>query len=96
MRYFIEISYYGKNFHGWQIQDNAETIQSRLEDSLSKILHKKITVFGSGRTDKGVHAISQVAHFDFDFKERSKFDLKNAINGNLPEEIRIIDCVKVP
>ena len=42
MRYFIEISYNGKNFHGWQIQDNAETIQSRLEDSLSKILHKKM------------------------------------------------------
>lgn len=93
MRYFIEISYNGKNFHGWQIQDNAETIQSRLEDSLSKILHKKITVFGSGRTDKGVHAISQVAHFDYD--EVLKPNFLYRMNSILPIDISINKVSKV-
>tara|TARA_Y100001949_G_scaffold176570_1_gene190501 strand:- start:875 stop:1615 length:741 start_codon:yes stop_codon:yes gene_type:complete len=93
VRYFIEISYNGKNFHGWQIQDNAETIQSRLEDSLSKILNKKITVFGSGRTDTGVHAISQVAHFDYDDVLNPNFLYR--MNAILPIDISINKVTKV-
>ena len=97
LRYKIIVAYDGTNFKGWQIQNNSKTIQGELEDALKIINNNKsIKIFGSGRTDSGVHAIAQVAHFDFDFKERSKFDLKNAINGNLPDEIRIIDCEKVP
>lgn len=93
MRYFIEISYNGKNFHGWQIQDNAETIQSKLEDSLSKILDKKITIIGSGRTDSGVHAISQVAHFDYDEVLKSNFLYR--MNAILPRDISINKASKV-
>ena len=97
LRYKIIVTYDGTNFEGWQIQNNSRTIQGELEDALKIINNNKsIKIFGSGRTDSGVHAIAQVAHFDFDFKERSIFDLKNAINGNLPDEIRIINCEKVP
>ena len=94
--YQITVEYLGTNFVGWQFQKNGLSIQEVLESALSQYLKENIRVIGSGRTDSGVHAIAQVAHFDFDFKERSKFDLKNAINGNLPDEIRIIDCEKVP
>ena len=64
MRYFIDISYNGKNYHGWQIQKNAVTVQSTIQDVISKILGKSTDIVGSGRTDTGVHAKSQVAHFD--------------------------------
>ena len=94
--YQIRVEYLGTNFVGWQFQKNGLSIQEVLEKALSKYLKENIRIIGSGRTDSGVHAIAQVAHFDFDFKERSKFDLKNAINGNLPEEIRIINCEIVP
>ena len=66
MRFFIEISYSGKNFHGWQIQENASTIQEEVDNALSTLLKKKIKTIGSGRTDSGVHAINQVAHFNYD------------------------------
>ncbi|MEC7857976.1 MAG: tRNA pseudouridine(38-40) synthase TruA, partial [Bacteroidota bacterium] len=65
MRYFIDISYFGKNYHGWQIQENAITIQEIIDKSLSIILKSDIKTLGSGRTDTGVHAISQIAHFDY-------------------------------
>ena len=96
-RYKIIVAYDGTNFEGWQIQKNSRTVQGVIEDALKIINNNKsIKIFGSGRTDSGVHAIAQVAHFDFDFKERPEFDLKNAINGNLPHEIRITNYVKVP
>ena len=66
MRFFIEISYHGKNYHGWQIQENASTIQDEIDNAISLLLKKKIKTMGSGRTDTGVHAINQVAHFDYD------------------------------
>ena len=64
MRFFIDISYFGKNFHGWQVQENARTIQQEIDNALSLILDCKIRTLGSGRTDTGVHALGQVAHFD--------------------------------
>ena len=66
MRYFLYISYVGTRYHGWQTQKNANTIQSELNDSLYKFFGKKIKTIGGGRTDAGVHAINQVAHFDYD------------------------------
>ena len=66
MRFFIEISYFGKNYHGWQIQENASSVQEEIDNALSLILKQKIKTLGSGRTDSGVHALSQVAHFDYD------------------------------
>jgi len=64
MRYFIQLSYNGKNYHGWQIQPNACTVQEVLEKSFSIILKEKIEITGAGRTDTGVHAEYYIAHFD--------------------------------
>ena len=87
MRYFIDISYNGKNYHGWQIQKNAVTVQSTIQDVISKILGKSTDIVGSGRTDTGVHAKSQVAHFDVN-KEVDN-DFINRVNAFLPQDISI-------
>ena len=63
-RYQILIEYVGTNFRGWQVQKKGKTIQGLIQDKISKLLKEKITLFGSGRTDTGVHAIEQSAHFD--------------------------------
>ena len=63
-RYQILIEYVGTNFRGWQVQKKGPTIQGLIQNILSKILKEKIILFGSGRTDSGVHAIEQSAHFD--------------------------------
>ncbi len=76
MRYFIELSYNGANFHGWQYQPNAITIQQIVENSLQIILNKKeLKIVGAGRTDTGVHAIQMFAHFDYDLE----FDVNNIV-----------------
>lgn len=64
MRYFMNISYAGTNYHGWQIQSNAVTVQSVVNDSISKIVREPVNVVGCGRTDTGVHASKYVLHFD--------------------------------
>ena len=64
MRYFIEFSYAGTNYHGWQRQLNAITVQEVLENALSTLLKVKIVLLGAGRTDTGVHARQMFAHFD--------------------------------
>jgi len=64
VRYFLDLSYIGTNYHGWQIQENAISIQQILEKSLSTFLGEDIKTLGSGRTDTGVHALSQIVHFD--------------------------------
>ena len=61
--YQILIEYDGTNFVGWQKQDNGNSIQDVIEKVLKKILKEKILIYGSGRTDAGVHAIEQSAHF---------------------------------
>ena len=63
-RYQILIEYVGTSFRGWQIQKKGKTIQGLIQEKISKILKEKIILFGSGRTDSGVHAIEQSAHFD--------------------------------
>ena len=87
MRFFIEISYNGQNYHGWQIQENAPTIQQEIDNALSILLKQKIKILGSGRTDTGVHAINQVAHFDYDKTIDSSFIYR--INSFLPKDIAI-------
>ena len=87
MRYFIDISYFGKNYHGWQTQENAITIQEIIDKSLSTILKADIKSLGSGRTDTGVHAISQIAHFDFNGNIIEDFLYR--INSLLPRDISI-------
>ncbi len=64
MRYFIQLSYFGKNFHGWQIQPNASTVQETLNLALSTIFEEEVYCVGAGRTDTGVHAKEMWAHVD--------------------------------
>ncbi len=74
-KYQIFIEYVGTNFRGWQIQKKGKTIQGLIQDAISKILKERIVLFGSGRTDTGVHAIEQSAHFECKkrIKEFDKF-----------------------
>ena len=74
-RYQILIEYVGTNFRGWQVQKKGKTIQGLIQEKISKLLNEKILLFGSGRTDTGVHAIEQSAHFDCknQIKETDKF-----------------------
>ena len=64
MRYFVKLSYNGTKFHGWQIQSNALSIQENLNNAFSILIGEKIKLYGSGRTDTGVHAKEMYAHFD--------------------------------
>lgn len=92
--YKLVIQYDGTNYAGWQMQDNAETIQNRICNSAETILRKPINLIGSGRTDSGVHAIGQVANFTFeDSIDINKF--KHSLNGILPQDISVIDCEEV-
>ncbi len=94
MRFFIEFSYNGKAYHGWQIQPNAISVQEVLEKALSTILKTGISVVGAGRTDAGVHAKQMFAHFDFT-ETFSPKDLVYKLNSYLPKDIAIIDIFEV-
>lgn len=86
MRYFIELSYNGKNYHGWQVQPNDISVQEVLTKALSTILRIEVDIVGAGRTDAGVHALQLFAHFDIE----STLDVAyiiNKINAFLPEDI---------
>lgn len=89
MRYFMTFSYDGTNFAGYQKQPKMRTIQKELEDALKEInAGKNVSVCASGRTDAGVHAINQKAHFDIDIKISSD-KLLRGINSLLPEDIYV-------
>jgi tRNA pseudouridine38-40 synthase len=93
--YKIIISYDGTEYQGWQRQPNKKTIQGLIENALEKITAKKISVIGSGRTDAGVHAEGQVAHFKVNSRlENDEFH--RALNGILPSDIRIRSLKKAP
>ena len=78
--YLIKIEYEGTNFVGWQSQKNGTSIQDSIEKALKKVLKKKVRVTGSGRTDKGVHALSQYANFQSDTKIKEKKTFLNSVN----------------
>ncbi|MDR0582610.1 MAG: tRNA pseudouridine(38-40) synthase TruA [Prevotellaceae bacterium] len=100
MRYFIYLSYKGTNYHGWQMQANARTVQGEVNRALSLLLNEKIETTGAGRTDTGVHASYFVAHFD-----SGQYELYVAANGTaqtlyklnciLPGDICIHDILHV-
>lgn len=79
-RYFIELSYNGTPFHGWQRQPNAESVQQRLEEALSRVMRIDISVTGAGRTDTGVHARKMYAHFDSATPIADRDRLSTALN----------------
>jgi tRNA pseudouridine38-40 synthase len=90
----LTIEYDGTGYHGWQIQPNVETIQGTVEGKLAQITGEPVRLFASGRTDTGVHAMGQVAHF----KTQSALDVLSflkALNSLLPEDIRVKDVEEV-
>ena len=90
MRYLITFSYDGSKYKGYQKQPKEKTIQGELEKALKTINgHKKVCVYASGRTDAGVHAYNQKAHFDLDIKHITPEKLKEGLNSLLPDDIYI-------
>lgn len=94
MRFFIELSYSGTNFHGWQVQPNANTVQAEINKALSTILNVKTEVVGAGRTDAGVHAKQMFAHFDSELVFDSQ-RLQQQLNSFLPKDISIFNIFQV-
>lgn len=89
-RYFIELSFKGTHYHGWQKQVNSVTIQSTLEEALYKISREQVQLIGAGRTDTGVHARFFIAHFEGNcdlFLKKTDFLYK--INSVLPDDIAV-------
>jgi tRNA pseudouridine38-40 synthase len=95
-RYFIELSFRGTRYHGWQNQPNAASVQAEVEAALAILAREKIKTTGAGRTDTGVHARYFVAHFDGTaalFSERDTFVYN--MNALLPADIAILDIYPV-
>ena len=92
----LTIEYDGTNFLGWQIQTkNSRTVQGEIQKALKKIFKKSIRLIGSGRTDRGAHAIGQVANFKTNTKLKTAVILR-ALNAHLPPDIVITDAADVP
>lgn len=89
MRYVIKLAYEGSQYHGWQIQNNATSVQGELNQALSKILRQNIDTVGCGRTDTGVHASCFYAQFDFE--EQMPEGLVHKLNRLLPSDIVIYE-----
>ena len=94
-RYQILIEYIGTNYNGWQIQRKGKTIQGRIQNTISKIFKEKVNVIGSGRTDSGVHALEQSAHFDTNTKIKDSYKFLKSVNHFLSRYgISILDLKK--
>jgi len=93
LRYFIGLSYKGTNYHGWQIQPDAISVQEEISKAISIILQHEIQLVGAGRTDTGVHAIEMFAHFDSHIVLSDEYIYK--FNSILPNDIVINSIVKV-
>ena len=103
LRYFIKLAYNGTNYHGWQYQPNAASVQETLNKALSVVLNsgssdskqaRQIDIMGAGRTDTGVHAKEMFAHFDFE-TPISVSSLVHKLNSFLPKDIVIYDIFPV-
>lgn len=94
-RYFIELTYDGTEFHGWQTQPNALTVQECVNKALSTVFRQEIETLGCGRTDAGVHATQFFAHFDVAGEQSSILDACSNINALLPYTIAVKNLVPV-
>lgn len=90
MRFKATIEYDGTDFHGWQRQLSVRTVQEEVESTLSQIANEAVTVIGSGRTDTGVHAAGQVAHFNVNKLDLSVERLLISANSLLPSDVKIV------
>lgn len=93
-RVALLLSYDGSNFCGWQIQKNERSVQEDLEKALTDLFSKEIKIVGSGRTDSGVHATGQVAHFDIEDSSLPFHKIAEVVNNKLPQDIRVEKSVK--
>jgi tRNA pseudouridine38-40 synthase len=90
IRYRAVVAYVGTRFHGWQVQKNApRTVQAALEEALGRLARERVRVEGASRTDAGVHADGQAAHFDMP-RRRDPRAVRDAANDALPEDVRIL------
>lgn len=96
MKIRLLLSYKGSRFFGWQKQKDKRSVQEELEKTLFNLFRKKIPVAGSGRTDAGVHALGQNAHFELDENKLKNIPLTKALNALLPEDISILESWKAP
>jgi tRNA pseudouridine38-40 synthase len=95
-RYRLTVEYDGGPFTGWQRQENGPSIQGALEDAIEKLSGARVTVTGAGRTDAGVHARGQVAHFDLE-KEFDGDTVRDALNAHLrPHPIAVLSAAHAP
>lgn len=94
MRYFIHLGFDGSGYSGWQRQNNTpKTVQEVMEQTLFQLFHQKVTVYGCGRTDTGVHASQYIIHINLE--AAPTFDLKSRLNKNLPDDIAVFDIFEV-
>ncbi|MDR1093007.1 MAG: tRNA pseudouridine(38-40) synthase TruA [Clostridiales bacterium] len=91
----LTIEYKGTRYSGWQRQENAVGIQNVLENALAYVLNEKVALIASGRTDMGVHAYAQIAHFDTCASMHTD-RLPGAANSQLPPDIRVLACEEAP
>ena len=94
MRVFIKIEYDGTNYFGWQIQPKGKTVQEEIEKAVFTLTGERCSVIGSGRTDSGVHALGQIAHFDTQSSVPAE-RFAPALNQFLPDDIKVIDSYEV-
>ena len=94
-RFFVELSFNGSGYHGWQRQPNALSVQQTLEEAFSRLLREQITLVGAGRTDAGVHADQMFAHFDSSSAPINCEELVFLMNGFLPNDIALKKISKV-
>lgn len=95
-RWKLTIEYHGRPYCGWQRQDGQPSVQQEIEEAIRKFSQAEVRIQGAGRTDTGVHALGQVAHFDLEYREISAFDLAKAINAHLkPQPIVVLNAEKV-
>src|SRR6476659_5756681 len=90
-RFFLEVSYDGTDYHGWQVQPNGISVQAVLEEKLSVLLKQPTQIVGSGRTDAGVHAMRQFAHFDCNELPFGNEEVAYKLNRMLPIDISVRD-----
>jgi tRNA pseudouridine38-40 synthase len=95
MNFKLLIQYDGTEFHGWQMQEGLRTVQGELMRVLTLLDYREVSVHGSGRTDAGVHAEGQVASFQLQ-REITPLKLRNAINGNLARDVRVVFAEVAP
>jgi tRNA pseudouridine38-40 synthase len=89
IRLKFQVAYVGTDFHGWQLQNGARTVQGCLEEALEQLAGRSVRVHGAGRTDAGVHALGQVAHVDVPAARRD-LPWQRALNALLPPDVTIV------